>query len=267
MLAGRIGHLLGSTAPGCRGCRGRDPPAGCAAAPRADRGPRPCRLGGARARPGRPRQRPGWPRGRRDDGGQRRQGTGRRRPPQAWVAIGSEAIDGVLRWPRPTPTSWTPRARRERLGLRGWIPDPERLAVERLLLADRALADAAVRQELGPSLADERMGAELIETLQAYFDAGENIAEAARRLHLATRTVAYRHGEDRVPARLSARRCGGPSAVDGAADQAAAGHVAPVAAAIFVVPMARYEVRAAPPGHDGGSTRTSSVQRPIGSAC
>ena len=49
-----------------------------------------------------------------------------------------------------------------------------------------------MRRELGPLLADERFGEELIETLQAYFDAGENVTAAARRLHLATRTVAYR---------------------------------------------------------------------------
>ena len=67
-----------------------------------------------------------------------------------------------------------------------------RLRRERLLLADPDLADATVRRELGPVLADERLGAKLMETLQAYFDAGENITAAARRLHLATRTVAYR---------------------------------------------------------------------------
>ena len=54
------------------------------------------------------------------------------------------------------------------------------------------LADAIVRRELGPLLADERFGEELIETLQAYFDAGENVTATARRLNLATRTVAYR---------------------------------------------------------------------------
>ena len=41
-------------------------------------------------------------------------------------------------------------------------------------------------------LADERFGEELIETLEAYFDSGENVTAAARRLHLATRTVGYR---------------------------------------------------------------------------
>jgi DNA-binding PucR family transcriptional regulator len=61
-----------------------------------------------------------------------------------------------------------------------------------MLLADKPLADAAVRRELGKVLADERFGTELLETLQAYFDAGENLAATARNLHLATRTVAYR---------------------------------------------------------------------------
>ena len=49
-----------------------------------------------------------------------------------------------------------------------------------------------MRRELGPVLDDERFGVELIETLEAYFDAGENVTAAARRLHLATRTVGYR---------------------------------------------------------------------------
>lgn len=120
--------------------------------------------------------------------------------PQAWVAVGSEAIDGVIGLAAAYSDLVDATRTAQRLGARGWIPDPEALAVERLLLTDRDLADAAVRRELGPLLADERMGAELVATLQAYFDAGESIAEAARRLHLATRTVSYRM--DRVVALL-----------------------------------------------------------------
>jgi DNA-binding PucR family transcriptional regulator len=41
-------------------------------------------------------------------------------------------------------------------------------------------------------LTDPRMGEELIETLQVYLGSKQNIREAARRLHLAPRTVAYR---------------------------------------------------------------------------
>ena len=60
------------------------------------------------------------------------------------------------------------------------------------LLASRELGASAVSRELGALLADERMGEELVETLQVYFDSGENMRETARRMHLANRTVAYR---------------------------------------------------------------------------
>ncbi len=79
-----------------------------------------------------------------------------------------------------------------RLDRRGWIDDPDDLAVERLLLADDALLSTVVDRELGPLLADPRMGEELVSTLQVYFDTGENMRATARRLHLANRTVAYR---------------------------------------------------------------------------
>ena len=108
------------------------------------------------------------------------------------MAVGSGAIDGVGSLAMTYADLVDATRTAQRLGLRGWIPDPEDLALERLLLADRPLADATVRRELGPVLADERFGEELIETLQAYFDAGENVTAAARRLHLATRTVGYR---------------------------------------------------------------------------
>ena len=110
----------------------------------------------------------------------------------AWVAVGSQAIDGVGSLAGTYADLVDATRTAQRLDLRGWIPDPEQLALERLLLADEDLADATVRRELGPVLADERFGEELIETLQAYFDAGENVTAAARRLHLATRTVGYR---------------------------------------------------------------------------
>ena len=79
-----------------------------------------------------------------------------------------------------------------RLDRRGWIDDPDDLAVERLLLADDALLATVVERELGPLLADPRMGEELVRTLQVYFDTGENMRATARRLHLGNRTVAYR---------------------------------------------------------------------------
>ena len=143
-----------------RGGRRRHPAAGRVPAPRADRRPRdvhdwaglsriPTALdsvfGGLaattstarRARP-RPRRRAAVA------GVGRRRIAGDRRRRRRWPPRYADIVDA-------TRTA-------QRLGLRGWIADPERLAVERLLLADRDLADAAVRRELGPLLADERMG-------------------------------------------------------------------------------------------------------------
>ncbi|HET9083370.1 MAG TPA: helix-turn-helix domain-containing protein [Candidatus Limnocylindrales bacterium] len=78
------------------------------------------------------------------------------------------------------------------IGRRGVVDDLAELGIERLLLSDPALAAVIVERELGALLADPRMGDELVETLQVFFDAGENRRETARRLHLADRTVAYR---------------------------------------------------------------------------
>jgi hypothetical protein len=80
----------------------------------------------------------------------------------------------------------------EALGRRGWIGDPDELALETTFLLDRKLVDSAVRRELGPLLSDPRMGEELLETLEVYLGSRQNTREAARRLHLAPRTVAYR---------------------------------------------------------------------------
>ncbi|HYO44458.1 MAG TPA: helix-turn-helix domain-containing protein [Candidatus Limnocylindrales bacterium] len=116
----------------------------------------------------------------------------RRAQPSAWVAVGSPVVRGAEGL-APAVADVIDAARTaETVGLRGWVPDPGHLAVERLLLAQPDLGEAAVAHELGPLIADERLGRELIETLQVYFDSGENMREAARRLHLANRTVAYR---------------------------------------------------------------------------
>ena len=95
-------------------------------------------------------------------------------------------------WHRPSTALVDTLRTAERLGHRGWLDHPNELAVERLLLIDDELLGVVVDHELGPLLADPRMGDELVETLDVYFEAGENMREAARRLHLANRTVAYR---------------------------------------------------------------------------
>ncbi len=78
------------------------------------------------------------------------------------------------------------------IGQRGWISDPSQLALESTFLLDADLVRSAVERELGPLLKDARMGEELIETLEVYLGSRQNAREAARRLHLAPRTVAYR---------------------------------------------------------------------------
>jgi hypothetical protein len=192
VLAGRIGHLLGSAAPGAEGIGAgirlpavlpllgriavlaRDDWAGLTRVPNILDSV----LGGLAAA--------ALSRSRRGETAP----TEAAQP--AWVAVGSPAIDGVGSLAAIYADLIDATRTAQRLRLRGWISDPQELALERLLLVDRDLADATVQGELGPVLADERLGEELIETLQAYFDAGENVTAAARRLHLATRTVAYR---------------------------------------------------------------------------
>ena len=110
----------------------------------------------------------------------------------AWVAVASPTIDGVAPLGRVLADLVDATRTADLVGRRGWVSDPASLAVERLLLASPDLGEAAVGHELGPLLADERLGTELVETLQVYFDSGENMRETARRLHLANRTVAYR---------------------------------------------------------------------------
>jgi sugar diacid utilization regulator len=109
-----------------------------------------------------------------------------------WTAVVGHHVAGVERLaPALAGLVETLRAA-ERLGHRGWLDHPDELAVERLLLTDDRQLAVVVERELGPLLAEPRMGDELVETLEVYFEAGENMRETARRLHLANRTVAYR---------------------------------------------------------------------------
>jgi sugar diacid utilization regulator len=110
----------------------------------------------------------------------------------SWTALVGPAVVGIGSLGRSlTRLTGTLRAV-ERLGDRGWIESPDDLAIEELLLVDPELLGAVVGRELGPLLADHRMGDELIETLRVYLESGQNMRETARRLHLANRTIAYR---------------------------------------------------------------------------
>jgi hypothetical protein len=126
-----------------------------------------------------------------------------------WTAIAMRA-DGVPALARSMVELQEGLRVAKRIGRRGVIDDVAELGVERLLLSDPDLAAAIIDRELGPLLADPRLGNELVETLQAYYDVGGNRRATARRLHLADRTVAYRlkraedllgHGFDGEPGR------------------------------------------------------------------
>ncbi len=126
-----------------------------------------------------------------------------------WTAIAMRA-DGVPALARSMVELQEGLRVAKRIGRRGVIDDVAELGVERLLLSDPDLAAAVIDRELGPLLADPRLGDELVETLQIYYDVGGNRRATARRLHLADRTVAYRleraedllgHGFDGEPGR------------------------------------------------------------------
>ena len=110
----------------------------------------------------------------------------------AWTAVVGSVVSGVEALAPALAELVETLRTAERLGHRGWLDHPDELAVERLLLMDDDLLAVVVDRELGPLLADTRMGEELLQTLRIYFDSGENMRETARRLHLANRTVAYR---------------------------------------------------------------------------
>jgi broad specificity phosphatase PhoE len=85
-----------------------------------------------------------------------------------------------------------------RLGLDDPVVEAASLLVYRVLLRDRGAIAELVDGVLAP-LTQARGGAQpLLDTLTAYFQTGGVAAEAARRLHLGTRTVTYRLDRVRV---------------------------------------------------------------------
>jgi hypothetical protein len=111
---------------------------------------------------------------------------------EAWVAVDMARIEGLGALGTAPAEAEYAVAIAADLGRRGWIGEPSTIALETTFLLDPALVRSAIEHELGPLLADERMGDELIETLEVHLASRQNIRETARRLHLASRTVAYR---------------------------------------------------------------------------
>ena len=109
-----------------------------------------------------------------------------------WIAVAGRPAHGIEGLPLSVAHVVETLRAAGRMSRTGWIDDPDDLAVERLLLLDETLLRAVVDRELGALRAVPRMGEELVATLRVYFETGENMRETARRMHLASRTVAYR---------------------------------------------------------------------------
>ena len=109
-----------------------------------------------------------------------------------WIAVDSGPVEGIEPLSDALAQAEYSVGVAANLGRQGWIGDTGELALETTFLLDQPLTHAAIEQELGSILADERMGDELIETLEVYLGSRQNIRETGRQLHLAPRTVAYR---------------------------------------------------------------------------
>src|ERR671933_637764 len=108
------------------------------------------------------------------------------------LRVAGRAFPGVWGVPRSYEEARESLSLADRLDSDDDVVQPRDLLVYRVLGRDHAAIVDLVRDVLGP-LEQVRGGAQvLLETLQAYFDAGDVATEAARRLHVSVRTVTYR---------------------------------------------------------------------------
>jgi len=140
--------------------------------------------------PGAPPVSPGSPGG--DVGTVLHQDLQRLRHPGRWRFAAGRAFPGAFGVARSYEEALEAVTFADRLALDTDVVHVRDLLVYRVLGRDQAAIVDLVRDVLLP-LDQARGGAEvLLQTLQAYFDAGEVATEAARRLHLSVRTVTYR---------------------------------------------------------------------------
>mgnify|MGYP001826837990 FL=1 len=112
----------------------------------------------------------------------------------AWTAVDTGPLEGIEAVASAVVEADYALGIAGRLDRRGWIDTPSALALEAAFLVDEKLVLSAIEHELGPILDDRRMGRELIETLRVHLDSRQSIAETARRLEVAPRTVTNRLG-------------------------------------------------------------------------
>jgi sugar diacid utilization regulator len=116
----------------------------------------------------------------------------RLRVPGQWRVAAGRAFPGAFGVARSYEEALEAVTVADRLGLDADVVNVRDLLVYRVLGRDQAAIADLVRDVLTP-LDQVRGGAQvLLETLRAYFDAGDVATEAARRLHVSVRTVTYR---------------------------------------------------------------------------
>ena len=109
-----------------------------------------------------------------------------------WRVAAGRAFPGAYGVARSYEEAREALALADRLGLDAEVIDGRDLLVYRVVGRDQAAIADLVREVLGP-LAQLRGGPEvLLDTLRAYFRAGDVATEAARLLHVSVRTVTYR---------------------------------------------------------------------------
>jgi sugar diacid utilization regulator len=128
----------------------------------------------------------------RDPGAQIHQDLQRLRLGGRWRVAAGRAFPGVWGVPRSYEEAREALAFADRLDLDADVVHAQDLLIFRVLARDQEAIADLVSGVLGP-LDSVRGGARvLLETLQAYFEAGDVATEAARRLHVSVRTVTYR---------------------------------------------------------------------------
>ncbi|WP_100501985.1 PucR family transcriptional regulator [Geodermatophilus chilensis] len=127
-----------------------------------------------------------------DIGGLLQQDLRRLRIAGRWRVAAGRAFPGVWGVPRSYEEAREALALADRLGSDADVVHARDLLVYRVLGRDQAAIVDLVRDVLGPLQQGRGGAAVLLETLQAYFDAGDVATEAARRLHVSVRTVTYR---------------------------------------------------------------------------
>jgi sugar diacid utilization regulator len=116
----------------------------------------------------------------------------RSRPGERWQVAAGRGFTGAYGVARSYEEAREALELAERMDLDADVVDVRDLLVYRVLGRDQAAIVDLVRDVLEPLDRARGGAATLLDTLRAYFDAGDVATDAARRLHVSVRTVTYR---------------------------------------------------------------------------